>query len=214
MILRTLLSKVKLQHHETVGHESPATRDSDDPIRECASSQPRWYLVHCKARQDERALEHLERQGFECYRPVRQSERIRHGRQHLASTPLFPGYLFIKLDRIHDNWLPIRSTRGVLQIVRFNDYPLPIRDGIIEAIRRRIDCGLTREPYLKPGERVLITKGCLSGIEAIFIAGDGEERVMLLLSILQSDQTLSFPIESVRKLGRDGARRISTETTQ
>ena len=34
-----------------------------------------------------------------------------------AGEPLFPGYLFIRLDSTHDNWYPIRSTRGVNRVV-------------------------------------------------------------------------------------------------
>jgi transcriptional antiterminator RfaH len=163
---------------------------------------PRWYLVQCRARQGDRALKNLERQGFECYRPLYERERIQRGRKQLATAALFPGYLFIRLDCIHDNWLPIRSTRGVIQIVRFNDFPLPVADGIIEQIRRRIEGQPIREPYLTSGERVVITDGSFSGIEAIFVASDGDERVMLLLNILQGEHTVSFPIESVRKLER------------
>jgi transcriptional antiterminator RfaH len=85
--------------------------------------------------------------------------------------------------------------------VRFNAYPLPVADAIIEEIRRRIEGRPIREPYLKSGDFVVITEGGFSGIEAIFIASAGEERVILLLNILQSEQTLSFPVEIVRKLG-------------
>ena len=179
--------------------------DADNRMRDLSvsvvfESHPRWYLVQCRTRQEERALENLERQGFECYRPLYDRERILRGRKVLTQAALFPGYLFIRLDRIHDNWLPIRSTRGVIQIVRFNDYPLPVTDGIVEEIRRRIERQPIREPYLKSGERVVIAEGRFSGVEAIFIASDGDERVMLLINILQSEQTLSFPIESVRKI--------------
>jgi transcriptional antiterminator RfaH len=129
-------------------------------------------MVQCRVRQEERALEHLERQGFECYRPLYLKERIR-------------------LDRIHDNWLPICSTRGVIQkiqIVRFNEYPLPVGDTIVEQIRQRIESQSVREPYLRAGERVVIADGSFSGIEAVFVASDGEERVMLLLSILPANR--------------------------
>ena|ERR1700732_2233122 len=187
---------MKLRQCEAAGLRSPRDRIRQGGLE----SVPRWYLVHCRARQEERALEHLERQGFECYRPLYEKERIRRGRKVLAPTALFPGYLFIRLDRIHDNWLPICSTRGVIQIVRFNEYPQPVADGIIEQIRRRIESQPLREPYLTAGERVVIAEGSFTGIEAIFVASDGDERVMLLLNILQSEQTLSFPIESVRKL--------------
>src|SRR5688572_4888026 len=103
-----------------------------------STTQLRWYLVHCKPHQDERAIENLERQGFVCYRPVREVERYREGKRYVSRESLFSGYVFIQLDRVNDNWYPIRSTRGVNGIVRFHEYPLPVRDEIIEAIRSRL----------------------------------------------------------------------------
>ena len=41
-----------------------------------ASQQAAWYLVHCKPHQDERAEEHLARQGYACVRPRLQRERL------------------------------------------------------------------------------------------------------------------------------------------
>lgn len=161
---------------------------------------PRWYLIHCKPRQDERALENLQRQDFQCYRPVRCVERCRDGRTYSAAEALFPGYLFVHLDRLTNNWYAIRSTRGVHQIVRFNEYPLPVRDELIDGIRVRLADPLAREPYLRPGERVRITEGAFSQMEAIFLAGDGTQRVVLLLNILQTEQKLVFPLKSVCKV--------------
>jgi transcriptional antiterminator RfaH len=171
----------------------------------CGAERAQWYLVHCKAREEARAQEHLERQQFECYRPLFELEWVSRGRRTVKTAALFPGYLFIRLDRVHDNWVPIRSTRGVIQIVRFNNYPLPVADEIIEEVRRRVAGKPLREPYLRVGERVLITEGSFSGIEAIFVARDGEERVMLLLNLLQREQTLSFPVVSVRKVRAEAA---------
>lgn len=160
---------------------------------------PRWYLIHCKPREDERAVEHLGRQGFECYWPTRSVERRRAGRRFFLREALFPRYLFIHLDSVQDNWYPIRSTRGVHQLVSFNQHPVPVRDEIIAAMRVRL--GETRpEPYLKSGERVVITEPPFSQLEAIFVAHDGDERVVLLLNLLHEDQRLSFPLRSVRKL--------------
>lgn len=159
-----------------------------------------WYLVHCKSRQDARALEHLERQGFHCYAPVHSVEKLRHGSRHTFTEPLFPGYLFIRLDRVNDNWHPIRSTRGVHEIVRFNAYPLAVQDEIVEQIRTRSRGGAVQQPYLKPGDPVRVMEGAFSGLDAIFICDDGDERVVLLLNILQREQTLTFPVKAVRKL--------------
>ena len=151
------------------------------PSPNCES---RWYLIHCKPREDEREM-----------------ERRRAGRKCTVAEPLFPRYLFILLDSVNDNWYPIRSTRGVNQIVRFNEHPLPVRNEIIDGIRRRLAGGGLKEPYLKPGERVQITEGAFSQLEAIFLANDGDQRVVLLLNIMQTDQKVSFPVDFVRKIG-------------
>jgi len=160
----------------------------------------RWYLIHCKPRQDQRALENLERQAYQCYQPTRVVERVRHGRKQITSEPLFPGYIFIRLDHVNDNWQPITSTRGVNQIVRFNEHALPVQDEVIDQIKSVSSSAVAGVPYLKAGERVEIIGGAFSRIEAIFLANDGDERLMLLLNILDGEHALSFPVQNVRKL--------------
>lgn len=168
-------------------------------ITPSSTSQPCWYVIQCKPRQDVRALENLERQGFACYMPTLNAEKLLQGRKLLVREPLFPGYLFINLDAVNDNWYPIRSTRGVMQIVRVRERPLPVHGQVVETIRRRLAGDPPRMPYIQPGERVRITEGCFAQLEAIFIADDGDQRVMLLMNVLQREQTLSFPLTSIRK---------------
>jgi transcriptional antiterminator RfaH len=158
----------------------------------------RWYLIQCKARAESRALEHLERQGFACYRPTLTIEKVKRHRRVAAQESLFPGYLFIRLDPLNDRWSSIRSTRGVAKIVRFNEHPLAIEEDVIDLIRERV--AGPQVPYLTAGESVLITDGCFADIEAIFVTYDGEQRAMLLMNILHRDQTVSFPMTSVRKI--------------
>lgn len=162
------------------------------------ASDSRWYVIQCKPRQDVRALDNLVRQGFQCYLPTLSQERLRNGRKMAAKEPLFPGYLFIQLHVGGENWAPIRSTRGVSQMVRVRDRPLPVGNEIVELIRQRLATQRPR-PCLQSGERVVITDGCFAQLEAIFIATDGEHRATLLLNILQQEQRLSFPLSIVRK---------------
>jgi transcriptional antiterminator RfaH len=158
-----------------------------------------WYVIQCKPREERRALENLERQRFSCYLPMLAVEKLRHGSVRAVPEPLFPGYLFISLDELTDNWHPIRSTRGVIQLVRFRDYLVSVPDAMIEAIRERLASDRPRIPYLRPGERVRITEGPFSDVEAIFIANDGQERVVLLMNILNREQHMSFPAGTVRR---------------
>jgi transcriptional antiterminator RfaH len=160
----------------------------------------RWYVIQCKPREERRALENLERQGFSCYLPTLKVEKLRHGCMRDIPEPLFPGYLFIHLNELGDNWHPIRSTRGVIQLVRFREYAIPVGDEIIQRIRRRLATDNPRIPYLEYGECVRITDGPFADVEAIFVAKDGQERAVLLLNVLQCEHRMSFPMPSVRKV--------------
>lgn len=152
------------------------------------SNNPRWYLIQTKPRQEIRAEEHLRRQRFECYRPKKQLDS---GSSKVAE-PLFPGYLFIRLDRQLDNWYPIRSTRGVARVVSFGGEPTPVADELIEQLRQRL-AAPTDKPQFQPGERVQLCGGSFHEIEAIFVSADGEKRSVILLNLLQREQKVSVP---------------------
>lgn len=154
----------------------------------------RWYLIQCKSRQELRALEHLERQGFECLLPLHCVERLLKGQLRRTGEPLFPGYLFIHLDSSGDNWLPLRSTRGVLRLVSFNGRATPVADELIERLKHRQSAP---SPALRGGDRVVIDAPGMRQLEAVFLAKDGEARVILLLKLLQRDSLVKVPLDSL-----------------
>ncbi len=157
---------------------------------------PVWYLVHCKPRQDERAEENLLRQGYGCYRPQYSRERIVRGRRQTVVESLFPGYLFIQLAA-DASWAPLRSTRGVNRVVSFGSMPLPLDNGLIAHLQQRT--AITVKPVLETGDCVRITAGGFAELDAIFMAMDGEQRVILLLDMLNRQQQISVPLVSIVK---------------
>ncbi|WP_440468566.1 transcription/translation regulatory transformer protein RfaH [Pseudomonas sp. YH-1] len=162
------------------------------------TTEKRWYLVQCKPKQDIRALENLRRQGYECLLPLHKLERLQKGQWKTHEEPLFPGYLFIELDTLLDNWMPIRSTRGVSQIVRFGTHPLSVPLNIIERLR---NTSPTVEAELLPGDKIIVEWGQLHGLEAIFINKDGNERVLILLNILQREVKVTVPVSGLVRAG-------------
>ena len=75
--------------------------------------KPGWYLVKVKPREELRAIDNLDYQGFEAYCPT----YLESGR----SSVLFPGYVFVRLcSKDLERYHKIRSTRGVASIVTFN----------------------------------------------------------------------------------------------
>ena len=152
-------------------------------------SNPRWYLIQTKPRQEARAEENLRRQCFDCYRPQKKSDSS----TGKTEEPLFPGYLFIRLDRHLDNWYPIRSTRGVARVVSFGGEPTPVRDELIEQLRQRLTTSAIKKTQFQPGERVQLHGGSFNELEAIFVSSDGGERSVILLNLLQREQKIRVP---------------------
>ena len=158
-----------------------------------------WYLVQCKSGETQRAFEHLQNQQYDCYLPIMRVEKIRKRKRVTIDEPLFPGYLFIRLDQLTDDWQPIRSTRGVTRLVSFGGLPLAIDQDLIVALQTR--CKIQSAPCaLQQGEKVRITEGPFRDLEAVFESFDGDERVVLLLNLLQRQQRLTVPVSSIHKM--------------
>ncbi|WP_198411192.1 transcription/translation regulatory transformer protein RfaH [Marinimicrobium alkaliphilum] len=160
-----------------------------------------WYLVQCKPREAERAQEHLQNQNFDCFLPMHPMMRKRSGKFCRVVEPLFPYYLFINLDEF-SNWRVIRSTRGVARVVSFNGQPQIVSDEIIEGLKRQcaqLD-GSAPEPIFTSGERVMITEGCFKDLEAIVQTARGDERVVLLLNLLNRTQPITLPVHAISKM--------------
>jgi len=148
--------------------------------------QADWYVIQTKPREDQRALENLSAQNFEAFQPRCTVTRRRGGQRREVLEPLFPGYVFVALDRLEQDWGPIRSTRGVARLVRFGDEIPALPRGLVEQLRA-LDGIVLTDPLarLKRGDTVRITDGPLAGMQAAFEMLDGERRVFVLLDWMQ-----------------------------
>ncbi len=161
-----------------------------------------WYTIQCKPREEARAEANLDRQGYRTFRPLIRRPIRRGGRRTAVTESLFPRYLFAQLCEVAENWAPIRSTRGVLGLVRFGSSPVPVPEPVIEGIRLRLDpesgcLDLTRDSDFAPQQPVTITDGPFQGREALFLARTGEERVIVLMQIMSQCQQVELPAAAV-----------------
>ncbi|MEC9482423.1 MAG: transcription/translation regulatory transformer protein RfaH [Halomonas sp.] len=166
------------------------------------SAIPRWYVIQCKGGESFRAAEHLHNQGYRIFHPVLQTQKKRRGRLCWVEEPLFPYYLFIRLDRMASNWRPIRSTRGVLRLVGFGDEPLPVDDALVDVLRQRASAQASvheANTYFRAGEIVEITEGPFRALQAVFDSQKGEERAIVLLNMLHHQQRLEIPVAQLRR---------------
>ena len=147
-----------------------------------------WYAVCCKPRQETVAEENLQRQDFQVYLPRIRIRHRRRGQWLDVVEALFPRYVFIRLDPRQRSMAPVRSTRGVVGLVRFGGQPAVVPDAVMEALAQRENAasGLheDKRPPFSAGEAVKFVEGPLAGMEGIFTELDGEKRVIVLLELL------------------------------
>lgn len=161
----------------------------------------KWYAIHTKPRQEEVARENLQRQDFEIFLPMIKAKKRQRGKWIDKIEPLFPRYLFIRLAIFEDSFAPIRSTRGVQQIVRFGDYPAQVPTDFVQALIANQDTLLgiqkPKVPVFKPGDKVTVIDGPLQGLTGIIENDNGEERVIMMLNLLGRDNVLSIETDNL-----------------
>ncbi len=159
-----------------------------------------WYVVYTQPSKEQLALHHLQNQGFDVYMPRYRKER-RHARRidHVLS-PLFPRYLFIRIDLQQCGWRSINGTRGVSYILSQGDEPVAVPSEVIETIQNREnDEGLFTftPPKLNKGDRFNIMDGAFADNIGIFEKMDGSKRVVLLLELLGRIVRVRTPLKSL-----------------
>lgn len=160
---------------------------------------PRWYAIHTKPRLESQAEEHLQRQGFETYLPRCRRGRRRNGRCVESIEPLFPRYLFIHLSFGLDNISTIKSTRGVSRIVQFGHKPEHVPNDLIDALKAmeiESETNLVDTMFQK-GDDIQMLKGPFAGLEGIFMSDKGEDRAMIMLSMLGRDNIVTVARDQI-----------------
>lgn len=155
-----------------------------------------WYVVHTKPRQENRALENLQNQGFECFLPTIEVEKLRNQRVLRVIEPMFSRYLFIQLDDTTQNWGPIRSTLGVSKLVSFGHIPAKVPTELMEFLRQAPQESVAR--LFEVGSQVRVASGPLKGLEGQYLDHDGETRAFVLIELLGQPQKLRITLDSLR----------------
>jgi transcriptional antiterminator RfaH len=166
----------------------------------------RWYVVQTQSRAEERALWHLENQGFQCFLP-RFRKQTRHARRSRSVLePLFPRYLFAQIDLNATAWRSINGTRGVVALLANGPKPMPVPEGMVERLMADSDdAGITPLSALGmfwQGRKVKITSGAFrdqfAEVEAVLAKGC--DRVAVLLDLLGTPTRLQLPSYAIQAI--------------
>ena len=147
-----------------------------------------WYLVRTKTGKERWVRDQLTAQLPEVFLPLLHARTPRWGKLAWTIAPLFPGYLFARLDP-QKHYFDVRYLPGVQGLVSAGTDPVAVPSGVIEEIRRRGVNGVVKieEKDFDNGERLRVVQGPFRGFEAIFERYlSGAERVAILLSAIDA----------------------------
>jgi transcriptional antiterminator RfaH len=135
-----------------------------------------------------RAAQELVNQRFEVFLP-RYLRKRRHARKVTTVTaPLFPGYLFILIDKAIHRWRSVNGTIGIVRLITDDGGPVPLDGRIVDALRARLDergfIRMARRPPFIPGEAVRIRAGSFAETLGLFEDFKPHDRVIVLLDLL------------------------------
>jgi transcriptional antiterminator RfaH len=147
----------------------------------------RWYVIHTKHREEERANSNLQAWGVETFNP-RIKERCFNkftAKPFYMNKPLFTRYIFARFNAkalLHKVWY----TRGVHSVVSFGSGPTPVDDEIVAIMQSQIrKDGFINMDDLKCGDKVVIKDGPFKTLcGTLDQVSEDSHHVMILLSSL------------------------------
>jgi len=162
-------------------------------------AEHKWFALGVASRHEKIVSQLLRNKGFNTFLPsyVRRHQYGRRTRDF--ELPLFPGYLFCRLDPLQR--LPILTTPGVLRLIGAGRSPIPVEDEEITSLQRAREAGVLMMPYpyWQTGQKGRITGGPLAGIEGIVLSARRPVRLVLSVRLLQRSVLLEIDSECVAR---------------
>jgi transcriptional antiterminator RfaH len=145
-----------------------------------------WYLIYTRPRQENRVIQRLTENGIDFFYPTMAAIRTWHDRKKSIVVPLFPSYVFVYLKSMSD-FYSISQTDGVVCFVRFGKEIATVKPCIINTLRLLTGSGKeieVREDHFNPGQKLVILKGALKGMQCEVIEYNHQQMVLVRVQLL------------------------------
>jgi len=165
-----------------------------------------WNVVHTKANHEAQVAKFLALHDVEVYAPRfaaaarTRSGSVRDRRQRWV----FPGYLFVRVPPQFGRWVLVQWAPGVRRVLSTGGSPDTLVDGVIDRLRLRLagHPPARSRPMFTPGQSVVIERGPLAMVDAIFERElNTSERVQVLVRLLGRSMPIAVDAAILRPAG-------------
>jgi transcription antitermination factor NusG len=164
-----------------------------------------WFAVRVKSRSEKSVAAIARYNGLEQFLPLYTSRRRWSDRVKFLQLPVFPGYVFCRVDL--ESRLQLLTIPGVQHIVGAGKIPVPVGETEMAALQVAVQSGLPLEPwpFLRAGQRVLLKDGPLAGLEGLLIEVRKNYRILLSITLLNRSVAVEIERDWVTPLRTPGS---------
>jgi len=141
-----------------------------------------WWVAHTRPRCEKKVRQYCEEENFLSALPTYRSVHTYRGKKLVFEKPLFPGYVFLRLQPHHRQ--KVFQSDYVANLLEVHDQELLARQlaDVYRALKANVE--IRAAPEIGPGKRVCIVRGPLRGMEGWVEERYGMSTVLLRLDFI------------------------------
>jgi len=161
-----------------------------------------WYLIYTKPRHERRVADQLQEKQINVFFPTMTKVRQWSDRKKVMQEPMFPSYVFVFLRdlKMHYNSL---GAFGFLKYVKFGKDVAMVPEKVIDNLKmlasneQEVELEVT-ENYIHAGQKVIVQKGPLTGLEGEVLKHNGKHKILVRVSLLMRNVLVDISPEHLQ----------------
>lgn len=166
-------------------------------------SAQNWHVVYTLPKTEKKVATSISDLGLESYLPLQKVVRQWSDRKKKIEVPLFPNYVFVKVDALMRGHL--YSIKELVKFVSIERKPVVVSENVISSIKRVMNGSVevSGEEYFQNGMKVRIKYGQFSGLEGVIFNKRGKTRLVIKIDELMRAFSFDVPYNMVETLEPD-----------
>jgi transcription antitermination factor NusG len=159
-----------------------------------------WFAIQTRPRYEKKVVERLRQKSISAYLPLFTEKHQWSDRSRAIHMPLFPSYVFVRIEEALPTRTTVLRTNGVTGFVGVRGSGVPIPDHQISSIQAILENGVpfSPRPFLSKGQRVRIHGGSLNGVEGILVAENDDQSLVVSVQLIQRSLSIRVAGYAVR----------------
>lgn len=181
---------------EALHHANLERRENGSGVQD-GNPLAHWFAVQTYPRHEKRVHADLGLRAIESFLPLYQTvNRWKNGCTVRVELPLFPGYIFVKIDP--RNRFKVLSLPGTVNIVGSPTGPWPLPESEIASLRASMRThNVEPHEFLAVGQKVCIKYGPLANITGFLVRKGSGLRVVLSVEMIRQSAAVEVDANDI-----------------